>query len=242
VSERPRVSVVIPYFNTGGLVEEAIASVRRQAYASIEIILVDDGSIDDIAERIRTLGTDIVFLKQGHKGPAAARNLGITHASGQIIAFLDSDDVWPDGKLDLQLAHLRRYPESGIVTGRVQYAKLEGGDDIHADCPAKGQILFVHLGAALIRRRVFADIGLLDDRLTFNEDLDWFLRAREREISITLMPETTLIVRRHPGNMTRGTSEKESGLLRVLKQSVVRRTLLRGKPTNLSPLPNYEPA
>jgi glycosyltransferase involved in cell wall biosynthesis len=218
----PRVSVIIPYFNAGKFIEEAIASIREQAYTPLEIILVDDGSTDRIADRVEAWGEDIVFLRQENKGQAAARNRGITHATGDIIAFLDADDYWPHGKLTRQVGQLEDDPTLGIVTGRVEYIWT----GVPLECQsgrAQG-----HLGARVVRKWVFREVGLFDESLRFHEDLDWSLRARERHIPTVRVKETVLFYRRHDANITCGTDPYKSRLLAVLKQSLDRRKALHG--------------
>ena len=92
VAERPLVSVVIPVYNRMDTIERSINSVLNQTYKNIEIIVIDDGSIDDTLKIIEHLSiSDIKVLKQNHRGANAARNLGISAAKGEFIAFQDSD-------------------------------------------------------------------------------------------------------------------------------------------------------
>jgi glycosyltransferase involved in cell wall biosynthesis len=121
------VSVIMPFHNAGGFFEESIESVRSQTYARWELLLIDDGSTDGssaVARRFASLDPRIRYL--GHEGgePAgasAARNLGLAHAAGEIIAFLDADDIWLPRKLEEQLELLARHPEAGMLYGRTMY-------------------------------------------------------------------------------------------------------------------------
>ena len=92
-SNAPLVSVIIPTFNRLALLEAAINSVRKQDYSSVEIIVVDDGSTDETKSRYTGV-SDIRFFSQVNQGASAARNLGMRHARGEFLAFLDSDDYW----------------------------------------------------------------------------------------------------------------------------------------------------
>src|SRR5436305_5180727 len=102
------VSVVIPTYNCGGLVAEAVGSVLAQSRLPAEIIVVDDGSRDDTRERLAPFGDRIRYVCQANQGVSAARNLGVQHARGEVIAFLDADDIWHPRRLELQLQVMLR--------------------------------------------------------------------------------------------------------------------------------------
>ena len=104
------VSVIVPAYNAASFLPKAIASIDRQGYHPLEIIVVDDGSTDNTAEVVRSLPSVSHYFHQENKGPSAARNVALKHAKGEFIAFLDSDDEWPVGKLELQLGRLRADP------------------------------------------------------------------------------------------------------------------------------------
>ena len=94
-------SVVIPTYNRLPLLKEALDSVWRQTLTNYEVIVVDDGSTDGTARFARSMGQSIKLLEQTNRGPGAARNLGLEHARGQYVAFLDSDDLWFPWTLDI---------------------------------------------------------------------------------------------------------------------------------------------
>ena len=100
----PVVSVVIPTYNCGRYIEEAVNSVLSQTYRSLEIIVVDDGSTDDTAGRLEKYTDRIRFVSQKNSGPSRARNVGMELSTGEYIAFLDADDRWLPEKLERQLA------------------------------------------------------------------------------------------------------------------------------------------
>src|SRR6516165_6298515 len=115
------VSVVIPTFNRWPMVAEAVASVMAQSRVEFELIIVDDGSIDQTAtqlpawtELITSEHRPVRTLRTQNRGPAAARNLGVAAARAPLIAFLDSDDLWQTGKLQRQLGHMRQRPECRV--------------------------------------------------------------------------------------------------------------------------------
>lgn len=110
-----RVSVVIPTFNRAGRLPGAIDSVLAQRDAEVEIVVVDDGSTDDTRSVVAAYGDRVRYLVQSNAGVGAARNTGMRHATGEFIAFLDSDDRWEAFKLQLQLSVLRARPDVGLV-------------------------------------------------------------------------------------------------------------------------------
>jgi len=109
------VSVVIPAYNSERFVDEAIESVLRQSHQRIEVIVVDDGSTDGTAARVRAYGDRVRYFHQANAGAGTARNRGLALATGDYIAFLDDDDVWQPEKLEVQLEIAARNPESGLV-------------------------------------------------------------------------------------------------------------------------------
>ena len=104
MTEAPLVSVVIPTYNRAGVICRTIDNVLAQTYRNTEIIVVDDGSTDDTQAKLRSYGGRIRVIAQSNAGPAAARNRGIEAATGDLIAFQDSDDLWLPNKLERQAA------------------------------------------------------------------------------------------------------------------------------------------
>ena len=105
----PQVSVIVPVFNSEKYIEKTLLSVLKQTYENFEIIIIDDGSYDDTLNTIHTIKKKynekrLIILEQSHKGPGAARNLGIRHAKAEFISFLDSDDIWFPEKLERTIA------------------------------------------------------------------------------------------------------------------------------------------
>jgi hypothetical protein len=120
------VSGVIPAYNRARRLPAAIDSVLRQGVADIEIIVVDDGSIDDTRDVVAQYGDRVRYIYQANAGVGAARNTGIRHATKEFVAFLDSDDRWHDCKLGMQLALFRAHPEVGLVFSEFEIEKGDG--------------------------------------------------------------------------------------------------------------------
>jgi glycosyltransferase involved in cell wall biosynthesis len=183
----PLVSVVIPAFNRAHTIERAIASVRAQNHAPIEIIVVDDGSIDATAAVARRAGGEqLRVVWQANAGAAAARNRGIAEARGDYIAFLDSDDEWRPGKLAAQLAKFRAAgPRLGLVYCGYESIAADGRRTVH-QAQARGWIYRDLLAGnvvtgcgstAMFRREALTLVGGFDTGLAANEDYDLVLRV-----------------------------------------------------------------
>jgi glycosyltransferase involved in cell wall biosynthesis len=227
------ISVLIPTYTAARYISEAVASVRRQDWPIEEIIIIDDGSTDDTAEVVATLGDDIRFHRQENRGPSAARNAGIRRARGSIVAFLDADDIWVDEKLKNQAPVLMSDPNVEIVIGLIRYfrtnAAVPGGVQM-----ADPTFIFV-VGCALYRREVFERVGYFDESIRLSEDTEWILRARELGIRAKLINATCLLYRRHESSLTWGLDAVNIGFLASLKQSLDRRRA-RGLTGDLPPL------
>jgi glycosyltransferase involved in cell wall biosynthesis len=184
----PRVSVIIPTYNRACMVGEAIESVLDQNYSSFELIVIDDGSTDQTPDLLRSFGRRIIAIRQENKGVSAARNLGISHASGELIAFLDSDDLWLPGKLTAQVDFFRRNPASLIC--QTQEIWIRNGRRVnpkHRHEKRSGMIFepslalcLVSPSAVIMRRRLFDRVGRFDENLPACEDYDLWLRIGRR--------------------------------------------------------------
>ncbi len=232
---KPIVSVILPVYNTAHLLPEAVRSVRAQRFEALEIVIVNDGSTDDTQEVIDGLGPDVRSFYQENQGPAAARNFALRESVGEVIAMLDADDLWPDGKLAMQLERLQRDEQLQVVGGRTELVSHDGtslgperfeGDDRRYSS--------VNLGACLFRRSAFDRVGFFDEGLRFSEDQDWFLRAREQGLPMLFLKEVTLIYRRHQGNMTLGKNGHDLMLPQVIRRSLQRRRAAAKEASNLS--------
>jgi|SRR5690242_18649085 GT2 family glycosyltransferase len=112
---RGLVSVIIPTYNRAPVLRRAIESALSQTYPAIEVVVADDGSSDDTADLVRSLGPRVRYLRQENAGVSAARNFGMRNARGEFVAFLDSDDAWLPWKVKVQVAALAAHPDAGLV-------------------------------------------------------------------------------------------------------------------------------
>lgn len=214
----PPVSVIVPVFNEFRYLRAALQSVADQGEAGVEVILVDDGSDPPLAGSFDDLPFDVRIVRQGNAGPAAARNTGIRAARGDLLAFLDGDDLWTEGRLAAMRAALVAAPEADVAMGfGLRFRVAPGASDIEViETPQEAFPFYV--GSALYRRKAFALTGLYDETMRFAEDTDWFFRARENLLDIRHLGIPTLLVRRHDTNMTGAKSLVELGELRAIKK------------------------
>jgi glycosyltransferase involved in cell wall biosynthesis len=239
MDDLPLVSVIIPVLNGERFLAAAVASIRRQRYPRIEIIVVDDGSTDDTVAVANALGGGLRCVSQANGGPPAARNRGLELASGGLIAFLDADDLWNDDKLEVQAARMLADPELDVVMGTTQvFQRPEAGADATMLGEAAGPpALLLSLGGALFRREVFDRVGRFDVSLRMDDDVDWFLRAVEAGARVLPLANVVQYYRRHGHNITNAREVDRRFFLIALRKSLVRRRSAPGEVA--SPMPAW---
>ncbi len=218
----PLVSVIIPVHNMGRYLADALRSVFAQDYRPIEVIVVDDGSTDDTAEVARSFG-EVDYVHQSNQGVAAARNQGIARSRGELIAFLDADDLWAPPKLTVQVEWMRERPEIGYVTALFRNF-LEAGVSRPAWIKEE-QLVEEQAGGVpnlVARRAVFEKIGVFDPAHRSGSDLDWVVRAKDAKIAAAMLPHVLLSRRIHASNQSYQWQGGKAMLLKALKASIDR--------------------
>ncbi|MHC1724930.1 MAG: glycosyltransferase family 2 protein [Syntrophobacteraceae bacterium] len=184
------ISVVIPTFNRSKFLDEAVRSVLRQKDVpqEYEIIVVDDGSTEDIRQTLANLPAPVRYLRQDHSGVSAARNLGISNARGEWIAFLDSDDLWFPGKLSAQMRYFSQNP--GMLLCQTEEIWIRNGKRFNPKkyhkkpqgyCfPLLLERCLVSPSAVVIHRSIFESVGMFDESFPACEDYDLWLRIGHR--------------------------------------------------------------
>lgn len=183
----PLVSAIIPTYNNAAMAVEAVESVLAQSWPRVEVFVVDDGSTDDTAERLKRFGARITLIRQEHRGPPFARNAGIRASTGAFVAFLDSDDLWMPEKLARCLPPFEN-PEVGVVYTGVRIREVDSGRvypltqytlngwmarDLFLEC--KG----VNTSTLVVRRTALDRVGLFDEELFRAQDWDLMVRLAE---------------------------------------------------------------
>jgi glycosyltransferase involved in cell wall biosynthesis len=237
-----KLSVVVPNLNMGRFLPDAIGSVQRQELPVDEIIIVDNESTDDSSEviaRLKLADSRIRVVEVAPEGPGKACNAGILASRNEFVAVLHADDVWPAGKLGLQMARLARAPEVDVVAGFLTYFETLDHERL---APAVGSRVetdfLIHVGTCIWRRTVFDRIGAFDETMrTGGEDVDLFLRVLEARVPMTILTTPTLYYRRHPGSMTVvNKASMKADFARAFAKSVARRR----RNGSLGELPRFE--
>ena len=217
------VTAIVPVYNGSRYLGAALASVHEQTVPVAEVIVVDDGSTDGSYELAESLGARC--LRQDHAGIGAARNLGVRHARGELLGFLDADDLWAPDKLEVQLRVLDRSSEVDAVLGYVQQfvsPDLSPAERASLTCPDEPQPPGV-AGAMLIRRPAFERTGGFGEEWRVAEFLDWYARAVDLGVRFETVPDVVLRRRLHRSNTTRERSDERGVYLDVLKAALDRR-------------------
>jgi glycosyltransferase involved in cell wall biosynthesis len=220
------VSAIIPVHNGERYLAEAINSVLTQSYASLEIIVVDDGSTDGSADVVRRFKGQVQYWPQRHSGAAQARNRGVELAVGDFLGFLDADDLWIENKVESQVAALNQDPELDMVFGYVKQfisPEVEGVVRQRIYCP-ENPMPGYYIGAMLIRRDGFRRVGPFAAEWKIGDFIDWYTRAKEKQLKSSILPQVVSMRRIHTSNLTL-LERKKSHMeyLRILKGSLDRR-------------------
>jgi glycosyltransferase involved in cell wall biosynthesis len=232
-ADAPLVSVIIPTFNYGRYVTEAVESALAQTYPAVEVIVIDDGSTDDTRERLAPYADRIRYVYQTNAGLSAARNAGIRAAAGPFVAFLDSDDAFHPRKLELQMAAFAADPALGLV------ATLSFSDEppAWAELPPGLPLQPVSLDEVVLasrfspssvvaQRECFETAGEFDTSLRSVEDRDMWIRVAARcRVTRVELPLTWYRVT--PGSMSRN-PERMEHFERVVLEKAFRMPELAG--------------
>jgi glycosyltransferase involved in cell wall biosynthesis len=219
-----RISVIVPVYNAEAFLAEAIESAQAQTLPPDEIIVVDDGCTDASAAIAQRYG--VTLLRQPNRGVSDARNLAISHATGDFLALLDADDIWAETKLADQLQALREHPEAGYALGYHRYL-FEG--DRPADWFIRTRVEDSEPGYSpsvwMVRRSTWEQVGAFEPGRRVGEDLDWLARANDLGITFHMVPKVLLLRRIHDNNLT-GLPDIRRAWLRVLRASTARKRAL----------------
>ena len=231
MTNEERISVIIPTYNRGNYILEAVESVLSQTYRRLELIVVDDGSTDDTGRILSELEADLIYIRQENRGFAAARNVGVDNSSGSFLAFLDSDDIWLEDKLRMQMEVFEQSPETDVVYGRArQFISPELAEDekaplLHMD----GKDLPSPIACSmLIPRQAFERVGPFDESLCIGVEMDWYARLSDQKCNVKILDQVVVRRRLHKTNINLTRADEQTERLRVLKKIMDRR---RGRQT-----------
>ena len=217
------ISIIIPTYNRGHLIESAIRSVLTQSYDKFELIVVDDGSKDNTFEVIKAICDNrIKYIKhEKNKGVAAARNTGIQASCGEFVAFQDDDDIWQPEKLEKEVNCIYGVSKDAEVV-YTRACKLEKGISTYIPSDKirtlEGNVYrtllwqnYIALPSVLFRRTCLEKAGLFDETLIAFEDWDFLLRL-SKYYSFKYIAEPLVIVNQTHGSLL----SKEVTFIRAL--------------------------
>jgi len=220
----PGVSCIVPLYNGAAYLCEAVESIWAQTYQPLEVIVVDDGSTDDIATATRQLGVRIRYVRQDNRGPAAARNHGVSLARGELIAFLDADDLWHPEKLARQAARFAERPELEISLTHFRnfwMPELAEEEKRFRDHPITRSKPGYTAQTLVARQRTFERIGGFDPKARHKDVIAWLLQARRAGAMIEVLPDVLVRRRIHTGNLSRQRNAEDAAELLALVKALL---------------------
>lgn len=218
VADQPRVSVIIPAYNADRYIAEAINSVFSQSYQDYEIIVVDDGSTDSTLETLQSYGSGIHTISQPNSGMAAARNLGIAAAKGELIALLDHDDIFLADKLSAQVACFDSHPGVGLVNSGWQIISADGTPQSNVEPWHQVPTLTLETwltdtpilpSAIMFRRQWWEKAGGFNPQFDGADDVDFILRLAKMGCEATWLKQMTVGYRQHDHAMSTSDPTKQ---------------------------------
>jgi glycosyltransferase involved in cell wall biosynthesis len=240
------VDVIIPSYNKGDFLAEAIASALGQTYPHVGVIVVDDGSTDHSAEVAQRYGDRICYLRKENAGVSAARNTGILEARGDFVLFLDADDYLRPDMLERLMEAARAMPAGSVFHGSSQRVDISGRAIRPVEKePLPADVFHSLLGgnsfpihSAVVRRTAFARAGLFDVSLGWSEDWDMWIRLAASGCAFVPVPDAVAIYRVYPASRSHRFDGTWQTGLAVLQKSqtyhgrtcaLCRRALARGR-------------
>jgi glycosyltransferase involved in cell wall biosynthesis len=206
------ISAVITAYNSEAFIAEAISSVLEQSCPVDQIVVIDDGSTDHTRAIVESFSQrGVRYIYQENQGPGAARNCGIRETSGELLAFLDADDVWLKDKIRIQLAFLSGHPEVALVSGFAWWWNtIKDHRFISGEIPKsigslrRDLLVYNNIGnpsMVMLRRSVLADVGVFSENIRWGEDWDLWIRIIRRH-NVAILPEPVIVYRWHEKNLS----------------------------------------
>jgi glycosyltransferase involved in cell wall biosynthesis len=228
--------VVIPTYNAADFIRRTLNSVLAQGYDNLEVLVIDDGSADGTADIVATYADPVRLIRQLNAGVSAARNRALVEATGQLVAFLDHDDVWYPGKLNQQVELITSRPEVGLVYGNS--ALIDRHDRylwtyLASHRMHRGEVLvplfldcFIPLLTVVMRTQILRKIGGFRVRWSIAEDYDIFLKVAELS-DVDFVDAIVAGYRVHEGNLSRDLDRRLKEEREVLNACLSRNRDLR---------------
>ncbi len=226
MTDPPTISAIITYHDERLYIREALETVLKQTYLAVEVIIVDDGSEERLDNLLADYSQPIRYLYQANAGLGAARNSGIDAATGEYIAFLDADDMWPSDRLARQFALFQSNPAVDIAAGYAQQfvsPELDDTDRQRLVCPDEPMRGLTTVVTFLIRRQVFDQVGPFTTDLKINQTVDWIARLQEQSLTVVGVDAVVVNRRLHTTNHGLTAKNRRIDMVWALKTTLDRR-------------------
>jgi Glycosyl transferase family 2 len=221
---RETITVIIPAYNGGEFIADALDSVLGQTALPTQIIVINDGSTDDTCARLLAYQNRITVINQTNQGAAVARNAGLRIATGDFIAFLDADDVWHRRKLEMQLQVMHRRSEIQLLGTRTFDCPCVDepfiSDDADVEEVSRDRLLvrnYFTASSIMVRREIVTRLGGFDTSISSVEDFDYWQRVAQVGVVANLESPLTGY-RQVAGSVSRRPAGVERGLRRIVQK------------------------
>ena len=193
----PAYSVVIPAYNAAAFISETLASVMAQSHPPSQIVIVDDGSTDDLSAALADVDAPISLMQQKNSGPGSATTRGMAAVKTEFVATLDADDLWEPRKIEQQFPALL----SGVA--EMSFTRMRNfGADSHTVTSDENKSGWSR-STLLMRRETFDKIGPIEDMPGYRgEMVEWFARARALGVKMQMLEEPLALRRIHEGSLS----------------------------------------
>lgn len=228
-----RASVLIPTWDRAAYLGPAIESVLAQTYRDFELVVVDDGSEDGTEELVRRY-EGVRYVRQDHSGIPAARNRALAEAKGEMIAWLDSDDLYAPEKLEKQVAYLDAHPECQIVFCLPRSFSAISSEDM---TPRQRRMMAendrkytCYFASSCARRELYGPEGAFEEAYQCLEDAEWIVRTSTRGVDLSHCIDEALYYRRvHDGQITLTHQPYGKQVCLAMYADAIRRAKRQGK-------------
>lgn len=228
VATIPKVSVIICAYNTAAYIAETLDSVLSQTYQDFEIIVINDGSPDNMEEVLLPYYDQIIYHKQANRGLSGARNAALKKAGGKYVTLLDSDDVWMPNYLETMVSLMETNPSvdlyypNALLFGEHHFNGKIFQDIYPSTRPVTIEGMLKHeccpFGAVIFKRNILATVGLFDDTLKSAEDLDLWLRMLQHGYRLDFTEEVLIKYRKRTDSLSGSSSHFFDQVIKVLEK------------------------
>jgi glycosyltransferase involved in cell wall biosynthesis len=223
-----KVSVIIPVYNGSKYLATTLETVLAQSYPLHEIIVIDDGSTDSSLAILSGYGERLRVTRHSNRGIAATRNVGLQQVSGELVTFIDQDDLWPTDRTRILVDALQADPTAQVAAGQVEilYERARPVSPLDNFGTAVREF---YVGSLLIRKEVFDTVGPFHTGLGYADDVDFMMRRREAKIPTVYVDQVTLRYRLHEENTSGDRGVTNRHLMAALRESLQRRRKAGGQ-------------